>query len=454
MWQLCLHRYDNSLYKGQKKPYIQMYKRFINWVYLHRDNTNFNIVVEQNAEGQPLYITQPNVESYFEHEVPGYSGQRKYVKRIFNSLLWARQYLEDPLSTVVLEWSHSITKSVERQQSISNSAANLRNACVDPHKGLKDLLSPEEVLRICRTIHTERADCLDAAFTYLWGCNAAVRGSSCRVFTLCDLNMSTGFGPESEPPRNRTLLMILRSGRVHKDNHISNKQVGVQRHKDFRLCTVFATAALVISKLRTLDTNITFLNPYGRPAWWDIPMTRYKEYSQMSNAMNDVLQKSGVDFCKSTHFRTQAVQYAGSRGLNSDQMCAMTKHLVDKLHTAYAAEVDEECMKVMSGFRKNDVRFVREEHIEITPEYLAVCTKYLLPHYDRYLRERLSPTGDPSSCCTTFLTEVLPYFVEVAVQTGVYFTLEYRQHPFSRLLMVSTSTGLGFLLVLPIHTNL
>jgi hypothetical protein len=90
--------------------------------------------------------------------------------------------------------SHPHESSCWIGTSLSSSSANISNACVDPHKGLKDLLSPEEVLSICCTIHTERADCLDPACMYLWGCNAGVRGSSCRVFTLCDLNMSTGFG--------------------------------------------------------------------------------------------------------------------------------------------------------------------------------------------------------------------------------------------------------------------
>jgi Centromere DNA-binding protein complex CBF3 subunit, domain 2 len=227
------------------------------------------------------------------------------------------------------------------------------------------------------------------------------------VVTLCDLNISTGFGPESLPPRNPTFLHILRRGRVHKDNRILDKQVGVQRYKDFRLCTVFATAALLTSKLRALDTKVNFVKP-AVPAhveWWNIPMTRYTEYSQMSNCMNNVLEKSGVEFCKSTHFRTQAVQYVGSRGLTSDQMSTITMHIMEKLHSAYQPEVDKECMKVMSGFCKNDVRFVREENIEIPEAFLAVCMKPLLPHYGRYLHERLSPMGDKSTCCTTFLIQ-------------------------------------------------
>jgi hypothetical protein len=69
---------------------------------------------------------------------------------------------------------------------------------------------------------------------------------------------------------------------------------------------------------------------------------------------------------------------------------------------------------------------------------MALCFKYLLPDYDRYLRERLAPAGDDSTCCTTFLLQVLPYFVEVAVQSGVFFTKEYPDHEFSKLLLVST----------------
>jgi hypothetical protein len=76
----------------------------------------------------------------------------------------------------------------------------------------------------------------------------------------------------------------------------------------------------------------------------------------MANTMNDVLEKANVAFCKSTHLRTQAVQYASSRGLASDQINTITKHILDKLNSAYQPEVEEECMKVMSGFR--EVRFL------------------------------------------------------------------------------------------------
>ena len=76
-------------------------------------------------------------------------------------------------------------------------------------------------------------------FSYSWGKNAGVCGASTRAMVLCDLNLSYGFGPELFAPRNRTLLLILRKGFVHKDKHTTDKQVGVQRHRDYKQCSVF-----------------------------------------------------------------------------------------------------------------------------------------------------------------------------------------------------------------------
>jgi hypothetical protein len=67
-----------------------------------------------------------------------------------------------------------------------------------------------------------------------------------RGMRFCDLNISYGFGPEEAPPRNKTLLLVLRKGDYHKDRYSSNQQVGVQCHRDYRRCAVFATALLVI----------------------------------------------------------------------------------------------------------------------------------------------------------------------------------------------------------------
>ena len=68
--------------------------------------------------------------------------------------------------------------------------------------------------------------------------------------------------------------------------------------------------------------------------------------------MRDVHKHTVVDSSKVTHHRSQAVQYAGSQGLTMEQVQTLTKHMTNKLHVSYQPEVEAECMKVMSGFRK------------------------------------------------------------------------------------------------------
>jgi hypothetical protein len=67
----------------------------------------------------------------------------------------------------------------------------------------------------------------DLHFIYCWGRNAAVRGASLRQMRFCDLNITTGFGPKASAPRDKTLLLVLRKGDYHKENHQTNRQVGV-----------------------------------------------------------------------------------------------------------------------------------------------------------------------------------------------------------------------------------
>jgi hypothetical protein len=73
-------------------------------------------------------------------------------------------------------------------------------------------------------------------------------------------------------------------------------------------------------------------------------------YEQVAHAINDVYENTGVQYAKTTHFRTQAVQYAGSNGLSMEMIQTMTKHNPSKLHSCYAPEAVRDCMKVMSGF--------------------------------------------------------------------------------------------------------
>jgi hypothetical protein len=345
---VCLLRVKNSM--KTNATYLATYRHFLNWLKSSAENDNFNLETTIVVESGPLTLTQHNVEMYYRHAVLTMVGSKTSMRRKFNALNWYLKHVEN--RGTVLTFSLSIEQSVENQQHYHVEHSNATYAGSDPHNGLKDLLSQEETSTIIRTIYRFRADSLDLAFSYLWGTNTAIRGGSLCKLVLCDLYLSHGFGPDELPPNNRTLSMILRKGKVHKDRHDTDRWVGVQHHVNYQKCTVFSTAMLVLTKLRFLGENLSFLHKdrNGRCGWWDIPLSEYDELQEESNAMKWVYKKCGISSCKLTHHRLQAVQYAGSRGLHPWQINTLTKHMLDKQHSCYQPECDIQTLKVMSGF--------------------------------------------------------------------------------------------------------
>lgn len=91
------------------------------------------------------------------------------------------------------------------------------------------------------------------------------------------MHVSEGYGLEDNPPRNKTLMLILRKGKVHKEKHTTWRLVGVHRHRDYCLCTVFATGLIVIELLRTNPAVQFIKSPNNRALWWDIPINKYSD---------------------------------------------------------------------------------------------------------------------------------------------------------------------------------
>ena len=337
--------------------YFANYKRYIEWLekqFRNESDNKINVYVEYGQDAStegavyPVYITQNNVEMYFRYEVvENHQGLKTTIKQTFDSLRTIGRVYEHPDHPEIV-LSPSILSSMTQQQRINNNRQRFVDS--DPHHCLKDVMSTEDVEKIINYIYSYRPDSLDIAFVFLWGINAGLRGATSRSLVLSDLFCSNGYGPEDKAPRNFTLMAIIRKGSANKDKHLTDRQVGVQRHVDYRLCTVFATAMLVIDTLRN-SPNISFTKPdKERAPWWDVSLNSYHTYDQVANAINNVYENTGVEFSKTTHFRTQAVQYAGSHGLSMEMIQTMTKHNPSKLHTSYAPEAVRECMKVMSGF--------------------------------------------------------------------------------------------------------
>jgi hypothetical protein len=349
-WSYCENRINNLPSHTKNKNYISNYKRFIKWVQESVDDVVINVEVETHPESKELiFITQHNVEQYFAHAIVNYTGVMSTIRNHLNALIHFRKHYEYPLGSSIEENGH-IKYYITKQQ-FNNSQSN-KNIDSCPHHAIKDIMSKADIMKIITTICTHRNDSLDLSFSFLWGINAGVRGSSSRAFNLCDLYVSDGYGPEDNPPRNKTLMLILRKGKVHKDKHTTCRLVGVHRHRDYRLCTVFATGLIVIEILRS-NFGVQFIKPHNnRALWWDIPINKYADYIQESNAMKDVLNKAEVKSTKVTHHRFQAVQNAGANGLTMEQVQTITKHITSRLNQSYQPEVEIECLKVMSGFKK------------------------------------------------------------------------------------------------------
>ena len=97
-------------------------------------------------------------------------------------------------------------------------------------------------------------------------------------------------------------------------------------------------------------------------------------------------------------------------------------------------------MKVMSGFRKGESRYVATEHVRFPgthQAYIDKCTKYIIPNYGTYVKDQQCHLGDKTVAATKLLYHVIPHLVETVLQCGYWFIHNYPDHPLASLLKVS-----------------
>ena len=409
--------------------YKREYRRYCAWV----EANDLRAV-----DATDTYVNRLAVDSYFRTVVVHRNGQLNSINKICSAIQWACNCVENPtVDTAMTVRNPAVSAAIRRQQLNWKEGANDRNCGTDPHKGLKDLMPIGDKLTLIRHIHDTRADWGSLATSYTWGTQGGVRGDSNRKMVYADMNLSMGFGPETTGPRARTVLLVLRKGEIHKDCYSTDKQVGTWRNKHYILCATFNLALHVICQLgRDLEIDFLHEEKTDRAPWWDKPLIDYDDGSEEGAAMRQVLDATGVESCKLTHHRTQCVQLAGAESLAPWQINTLTKHLLEKLNSAYQSECDAETLKVMANFRKSEAYFNALSHLQL-PHDIDYYIKCLLPRYDDWMAQRASPTGDKSKACTTFLTRVIPYLVEVLVQNGIYFIEEFPDHEMSIYLKVS-----------------
>jgi hypothetical protein len=114
--------------------------------------------------------------------------------------------------------------------------------------------------------------------------------STCKL-VYANLNFSYGFGPEKEGPRAHIPLLVLRRGDVHKDDHITDKQVGCWRHRNYLLCSVSVLARHVLWDFKN-NATINFLHDDAdkHADWWDTCLVDWETYSQQSGPVRQVFE--------------------------------------------------------------------------------------------------------------------------------------------------------------------
>lgn len=91
----------------------------------------------------------------------------------------------------------------------------------------------------------------------------------------------------------------------------------------------------------------------------------------------------------------------------------------------------------MGGYLKGEPYRLERGLIEL-PHSIAWYEQALFGNkIQRFRAEAASRVGDKSSCCSNFLNETLPWFIEVLIQDGIYFIKDYPNHNIASWLRVS-----------------
>ena len=249
----------------EKSTYRSEWKRYKKWLASKQ--------IGPDESGR--FITRDNLNLYFTgHIAKERSGNRDTVQRAANSIQWYADHREHVLQKFVVKdstWESSLNACLTRQK--TSIRVSPKGKVTDPHKGLKDVTPEESRIVVMDFIYRNRRDWGSAAVAYTWGNNAAVRGDSSRKMVYSDLNLSKGFGLAGAAFKFPALLLVLRKGDVHKDRKDTDQQVACWRHREFKLCSVLATALHVVYTLANDNTvNFYHINKSARAIWWDKPL--------------------------------------------------------------------------------------------------------------------------------------------------------------------------------------
>jgi hypothetical protein len=91
----------------------------------------------------------------------------------------------------------------------------------------------------------------------------------------------------------------------------------------------------------------------------------------------------------------------------------------------------------MAGFPGKEPYWVGRAFLELE-HGINWYERRILPQLETWRQQAASANGDKSLLCNKVLNHIIPYLITVMVQDGIYFINDFKEHPTSQLLIVST----------------
>ena len=91
-------------------------------------------------------------------------------------------------------------------------------------------------------------------------------------------------------------------------------------------------------------------------------------------------------------------------------------------------------MHVMGGFKKKEAYYIPRVILKIPYSRAYLCSQ-LLPDWTKWKEQIKPPLGDSRG--DLLVNELLPFLLQVAVQNGVYWLIDFRNHPCTNILKQS-----------------
>jgi len=427
-------------------------KRYCTWVDSERE--------AGNLPAGEKYLTRTNVDAYFAgpflDRVMNHNSANR-VKCSLQKFADVDEYAGDPEGFVVL--SANVKQSIELMD--AKHRKKEMESTADPQGSMAtDMLTEKEKQTfINHVLLYEKQAWRSLTVTFTICEQMMLRQDSVRKLCYSDLMALLTHTPNPEIDDGYdTRCLAIKYGKFrHKDGQRIDRQIGAWRHKHWLQCSVGMLAFAVFDFLHD-NQDINFLRPDIRrkPDWWSLPLVSdWDSTSSAGKSYEAVFNETGMSWAKCCHLRKSATEGATSRaGLSPDLVATMTKHVGDAktartMLSIYATELHPDVCLAMSGFMLHGKKFpylVHRTRLDMTDLHARFDkdpVDIIFPLRQRWIEQRDSLHGDKSRACESLLFEVLPYFAEVIIQDGIYWTRHFPHHPASRRLLSAMPLNAG-----------